>query len=85
MNIDFIYVAASNSTDEVKQNANFVCEGHHDEPVIQKAVDACIRKNKNLYLFNGIYRIDGFYDFGDDGPHAAICLPNAHRELIFKG
>jgi hypothetical protein len=85
MNIDFIYVAASNSTEEVKRNADFVCEGKHDEHVIQKAVDACIEKNKNLYLFNGIYRIDGFYDFRDDGPRTAICLPLAHREFIFKG
>jgi hypothetical protein len=42
MNSDFIYVAASNSTEEVKRNADFVCDGKHDEHVIQKAVDACI-------------------------------------------
>ena len=85
MNIDFVYVAASNSTEEVKRNADFVCENKHDERVLQKAIDTCIKKNKNLYLFNGIYRIDGFYDFGDGGPHAAICFPRSHREFIFKG
>lgn len=81
----YITVAASDSTDEAKESADFVCSGINDELVIQKAVDECDKENKNLYLLNGIYKVDGFYDFGDGGPCAAICVPNSWREFIIMG
>ncbi len=81
----YITVAAANSTEEAKQNADLVCTGKNDELVIQKGIDECQKQNKNLYLLNGIYKIDGFYDFGDGGPKTAICVPNSWREFIIMG
>lgn len=85
MSLDYIYIAACNSTDEFKAKADFVCTGVNDELIIQKAIKECIKKNKNLYLINGTYRIDGFYDFNDNGPRTAVCIPNAHREIKITG
>ncbi len=85
MNTSYITVAAQNSTDDFRQAANYVCTGKHDELTIQKAIDDCIRTDKNLYFYNGVYHIDGFCDFGDGGPHTALCFPNAHREIRVIG
>ncbi len=82
---DFIRVAAKNSTEHAKKSSDFICSGIHDEETIQKAIYACMRENKNLYFTNGIYRIDGFTDYGDGGPRTALLFPNGHRELQVKG
>ena len=81
----FITVAASDSTDEAKANADLVCTGEHDELVIQRGIDECVKQNKNLYLLNGVYKIDGFYDFGDGGEKTALCVPNGWREFAIIG
>lgn len=81
----YITIAASNSTQESKNNADFVCVGRNDELVIQNAINECQSQNKNLYLMNGVYQIDGFYDFKDNGPKAAICVPSSWREFIILG
>ncbi|MBQ6706662.1 MAG: hypothetical protein IJN07_04045 [Clostridia bacterium] len=81
----YITVAAANSTDEARENADFVCTGKHDELLLQKAIDECQKQNKQLYLLNGVYQIDGFYDFGDGGPKTAVCVPNSWREFIIMG
>ena len=80
-----VYVAASDSTAEQKSSADFICDGSHDELIIQKAVYKCIEEKKNVFLFNGIYHIDGFHDFGDGGPMAAVVIPNEHREIRIVG
>lgn len=85
MKTAYVCIAAANSTDEAKAYADFICTGTNDEKTIQKAIDACIDKNKNLYLFNGRYSIDGFYDFEDKGPDCAVRIPNAHREIHILG
>lgn len=85
MTSELIRVAASNSAQWAKEEAELVCDGKHDERVLQEAIDRCIHQNKNVYLYNGIYRIDGFYDCADGGPRTAICIPNAHREVIIQG
>ena len=82
---DYIFVAADNSTEKLKEKSDFVCTGTNDELVIQKAIEACVRDNKNIYLFNGIYNIDAFYDFHDNGPFSAVCVPNAHKEIRIIG
>ena len=64
---------------------DFICTGENDEKTIQAAIDKCVAENKNIFLLNGIYNIDGFYDFGDNGPLTALRFPNCHREIIFKG
>lgn len=84
-NIMSIIVAASNSYEESKQYADFVCSGKNDELVIQKALEKCEKENKRLELLNGIYNIDGFYDFNDNGPKAAICIPREWKEISIIG
>ena len=61
--LGFIVISASNSTDDAKKSSDFVCTGKNDELVLQKVIDECQSQNKNIYLLNGIYKIDGFYDF----------------------
>ena len=85
MCIDYIYVAAKNTGESLKSKADFVCTGVNDELTIKKAIDLCVENNKNLYLLNGIYNIDAFYDFEDNGPLTAICIPNVHREIKIIG
>lgn len=82
--IDYITVAPQKYSGSEK--TDLVCSGKHDELVIQKAVEMCIEQNKNVYLLNGIYRIDGFHDYyNDGGPQTAVCFPNAWREIKFIG
>lgn len=83
--VDWICIAAADSTAAAKERADYICRGENDENVFRQAVEACIEQEKNLYLFNGRYHIDRFMDFGDEGPLAAICVPNAHREFRFEG
>ena len=85
MQANNLYVAASNSTDEAKRHADLLCSGQNDQHVLQQAIDRCITENKNIFLFNGIYRIDGFSHRTDGGPPAALTVPNAHRELRIVG
>ena len=54
MNTSYITVAAQNSTDDFRQAANYVCTGKNDELTIQKAIDDCIRTDKNMYFYNGV-------------------------------
>ncbi len=81
----FITIAASDSIEEIKKTADVLCTGDHDEVTIQNAIDRCMDEGKNIFLYNGIYCIDAFYDFGDDGPRTALCFPNSRREIIFQG
>ena len=83
--MDFIRVAAQNSTDHAKELSDYICNGKNDERVIQDAIADCMEQDKNLYFFNGIYHIDAFYDFGDNGPRTALRFPNGHRELKIIG
>lgn len=85
MNFDYIYIAASNSTEEFQSKADFVCSGTNDEIMIQKAIDLCMEQDKNLYMLNGTYSIDAFYHQNDGGPLTAICIPNTHREFRIIG
>ena len=84
-NLGFITIAASNTHESMKAEADFICTGKNDELVIQKAIDSCIEQEKNVYLFNGRYNIDAFYDFGDGGPKTAFRFTTNHRDIIFKG
>ena len=65
--------------------ADFVCTGCHDERVIQQAVQTASQAQKNVFFYNGVYRIDGFADCGDGGPRAAVCIPNDWREIALIG
>ena len=76
MNMNCIYTAAANSTEQAKQSADFICTGIHDEQTIQQAIFAAVEQNKNLYFANGIYHIDGFANVSDGGPE---CLSRIRR------
>jgi len=78
----FVTVAPADGREEYKAIADLVCSGEHDELVLQEAIDRCVVEDKNLYLFNGVFHMDGFHDFGDGGPRAAIRFPNVRREFI---
>ncbi len=65
---------------------DFICAGTHDERTLQAAVDRAVAEGKNVFLRNGVYRIDGFCDpYGDGGPETAVCIPNAWREVKLVG
>lgn len=79
----FITVAPSNYSGDFK--ADFLCSGRNDETVIQKAIEAASELNKNVLLLNGIYSIDAFYDYNDNGPRTSICIPRKWREIRIIG
>lgn len=80
----YITIAPQNYSGDVV--ADFVCTGKSDELIIQKAIDRAVETNKNVFLLNGIYNIDGFHDhYSDNGPKSAICFPNTWREIRFIG
>ena len=68
----WVKVAAAGSTAEAKAAADFVCAGTNDQETIQKAIDLCAKDGRNLYLYNGLYMIDAFREWGDGGPRAAL-------------
>lgn len=78
-------IVAPSDYDETNGKVDFICTGENDEKTIQAAIDKCVAENRNVFLLNGIYNIDGFYDFGDNGPLTALRFPDCHREIIFKG
>lgn len=80
-----IIVAPFDADISKKNAADFVCGEKNNEITIGDAINACVEQNKNLFLLNGIYRIDAFHDFRDGGPVSAICIPNAHREIAVMG
>ena len=80
-----ITIAAYNSSEKLKKCADIVCKGENDEIVIQNVIDKCADEKKDIYLLNGTYHIDSFYDFGDGGPKTALCFPNNKQEMLFEG
>ncbi len=80
-----IIVAASDSTDSAKREADYVCSGEHDELTLGSAIDRASNENKRLLLADGRYKIDGFCDFGDGGPRAALRIPRRHKEFTLLG
>lgn len=80
----FVTVAPADYAGDEK--ADLICSGKNDELTLQRAVELCVRQNKNVFLLNGIYHIDSFHEYyPDNGPKAAICFPNAWREIRFFG
>ena len=61
----WVKVAAADSPAEAKAAADFVCSGEHDEATIQRAIDLCAGGTRNLFLYDGIYNIDAFREWGD--------------------
>ena len=80
----WVKVAASDSVAAAKATADFVCAGTNDQETIQKAIDLCAEDGRNLYLYNGVYMIDAFREWGDGGPRAAVRLP-PRRHFVVEG
>lgn len=59
-----IRVAAANSSDPDKRNADFVCSGTNDEAVLNKAIELLTRGG-TLRLADGDYYIDAFANEGN--------------------
>lgn len=78
-------VAASDSKFSEKDGVDFVCSGENDELTINKAIMAAAEQEKTVCLLNGNYNIGKFYDFGDGGPMAAICVPALYKEISIIG
>ena len=81
----YITVAASNSLHKNDKGIDFVCTGTNDEITINKAILKGLEEEKGVYLLNGQYNIDDFYDFGDGGPKCAIYFPCKRTEIAFVG
>ena len=81
----YITVAASNSRYGEKDGIDFVCTGKNDELVINEAIKTAAEEGKAVYLLNGVYNIDGFYDYEDGGPKAAIWTPSLYKEIAIIG
>ena len=81
----FITVAASNSNFTKNDEIDFICAGKNDELTINKAIITAAQAGKSVYLLNGNYIIDDFYDFEDSGPKAAICTPALYKEIAVIG
>ena len=81
----FITVAASNSKFNKNDGIDFVCSGKNDELVINKAINVAAEEGKSVYLLNGVYHIDDFYDFEDGGPLSAIRTPALYKEIALIG
>lgn len=81
----FITVAASNSNFNENDEINFICNGRNDELTINKAIMTAAKLGKSVYLLNGNYSIDDFYDFDDGGPKASICIPALYKEIAIIG
>lgn len=80
----FITVAPANYEGDVK--ADLICNGKNDELILQEAIERCVQQKKNVFLLNGIYRIDSFHNYyNDQGPKAAICFPNRWCEIRLLG
>ncbi len=81
----WVKVAAADSLPAAKAAADFVCSGEHDEATIQHAIDLCAGGTRNLFLYDGIYNIDAFREWGDGGPRAAVRIPPMLRHFAIEG
>ena len=81
----FITVAAADSKIGENDDIDFICTGRNDELTINKAINLAAKEGKGVYLLNGLYHVDAFYDFGDGGPLAAIWSPALYKEITIIG
>ena len=80
-NENTIIIAAVNSVQADKEQANFVCSGRNDEQVLQKAIDMLSgerklsKKGGTIVLLPGDYYIDAFNRENRNG-RVAVLLPS---------
>lgn len=77
-----IYCAASNTPDELKRKADFICDANDARPTIQEAVDKADKIGVSCVLFPGIYEINSY---GERSKKGAICFYNpTPGERLYK-
>ena len=82
-----LIIAASNSSNEDKTLADYVCDGVNDEVELQQAIDEFATAGGQVILCNGDYYIDSFTSKGSTYGKFGLCVsnPNVNRDLIIKG
>ena len=81
-----VIVAAADTLPEYRENADFVCQGSHDEAVIQQAMDKAAELGcATVLLLDGHYYIDGFPENDGDGNRAALVIRKESMQLNFRG
>ena len=68
-----IVVAASDSPDELKGIARYVCSGGDDRPILQKAIDEAGRLDVKCVLLSGTYVVNSR---SERSPNGALCFWN---------
>lgn len=71
-----ILCAASNSPEELKKKADFICDEKDARPVLQEAVDKAWELGVSCILAKGTYEINSR---GDINPKGAICFYNHEK------
>ncbi|MBQ6053444.1 MAG: hypothetical protein IJL30_09220 [Clostridia bacterium] len=92
---DTLYIAAADSSDRDKENADFVCTGKNDQDVFQEALDRIYQpingeiRGGKIFLAPGNYRIDAFPRRNSNGRAAvmskAVSNRFAHIGILFAG
>lgn len=69
-----ICCASSNTLEELKKHADFICDPQDARPVLQKAIDEAERLGVSCILLPGIYEINSC---GERSKKGAICFYNS--------
>lgn len=70
-----VLVASSETSDDIKESADYVCTGTNDETVIQQAINFIASKGGGkVRLSNGTFYI-GSFSQSDTGGYSALILP----------
>lgn len=75
-----IICAASDTPEELKKKADFICDSTDARPVLQSAIDEASRLGVNCILLQGTYEINSCGKYSKNG---AICFYNSEPEQRF--
>lgn len=81
--VGVVTIAASNSTAEDKEKADFVCDGVNDQVELQAAIDSFGELSGVIQLANGTYNIDSFTQH--DGYYYGLYFAKYKHEIIIRG
>lgn len=75
-----IVCAASNTHEELKSKADYICDASDARPMMQAAIDEAIRFGVSCILLPGTYEINSY---GERSKKGAICFYNSESEQRF--
>ena len=78
-----IIFAASNSSEEAKKSANYICDGVNDRAIIQNAINNVHGKTARFFFKNGTYIINDLSLQGNT--YCGILIPQTKTSLSFEG